>query len=163
MKSMLLDLGRHLSWADAEFWRAFEQSDAVNDDVIRRRLHHIHIVQYAFHWFVSGNDPIQIEKQLPHYPASLEALREFGAAASRRLSEFIGDVSAARLNERIPFPWFDKSPPLSLTVAEALMQAVMHSQWHRGQNAARLRELGTAPPALDLIIWYVKDRPAAAW
>jgi len=43
------------------------------------------------------------------------------------------------------------------------MQAVMHSQWHRGQNATRLRELGGEPPTLDLIVWIANNRPAAAW
>ena len=50
-----------------------------------------------------------------------------------------------------------------ITVAEALTQAAMHSQWHRGQNAVRLRELGVEPPPVDLIVWYWKGRPAAAW
>ena len=37
----------------------------------------------------------------------------------------------------------------------------MHSQWHRGQNAMRLRELGGEPPTTDLIVWYWKGRPSA--
>ena len=46
---------------------------------------------------------------------------------------------------------------------EALTQCAMHSQWHRGQNAMRLRELGGEPPAVDLIVWYWKGRPEAQW
>lgn len=56
-----------------------------------------------------------------------------------------------------------KDPPLSLTVAEALTQAAMHSHYHRGQNATRLRELGGNPPPTDLIVWHWKGRPAPAW
>jgi len=44
---------------------------------------------------------------------------------------------------------------------EALTQMAMHSQWHRGQNATRLRELGAQPPTVDLIAWYWKGRPSA--
>ena len=69
-------------------------------------------------------------------------------------------IAEARSNERIDIPWF-KDPPLSLTVAEALTQMAMHSQWHRGQNATRLRELGGEPPTTDLIVWYWKGRPSA--
>ena len=39
----------------------------------------------------------------------------------------------------------------------------MHSHYHRGQNATRLRELGAEPPGTDLIVWYWKSRPAPAW
>jgi uncharacterized damage-inducible protein DinB len=39
----------------------------------------------------------------------------------------------------------------------------MHSHYHRGQNATRLRELGGEPPPTDLIVWYWKGRPAPEW
>jgi len=35
-----------------------------------------------------------------------------------------------------------------------LLQALTHSQHHRGQNASRMRELGVTPPMTDFIIWY---------
>jgi uncharacterized damage-inducible protein DinB len=59
-------------------------------------------------------------------------------------------------------PWFT-DPPLSITVTEALTQCAMHSHYHRGQNATRLRELGGEPPGTDIIVWYWKNRPAPAW
>jgi uncharacterized damage-inducible protein DinB len=39
----------------------------------------------------------------------------------------------------------------------------MHSHYHRGQNATRLRELGGEPPMTDLIVWYWKGRPRPDW
>ncbi len=68
---------------------------------------------------------------------------------------------AERLDDRVSMP-SSKDPPL-ITVSEALLQCVMHSQWHRGQNATRLRELGATPPTVDLILWYWKGRPPAIW
>jgi hypothetical protein len=56
-----------------------------------------------------------------------------------------------------------KDPPLTITVAEALTQCAMHSHYHRGQNATRLRDLGGEPPPTDLIYWQWKGRPAGAW
>jgi uncharacterized damage-inducible protein DinB len=164
MRSLLVDLGRHLSWADATFWRAFERHPpAVADETIRNRLHHVHLVQRAFLWFASGRDPYAFQVSKPHDFPTLPALRGFGEEASRRFAEFVEGVGDDRLNERRPFPFFEKDPPFSLSIAEAITQAVMHSQWHRGQNATRLRELGGEPPVLDLIVWYWKDRPAAEW
>ena len=66
------------------------------------------------------------------------------------------------LEERIAIPWF-QNPPLSTTVTEALTQCAMHSHYHRGQNATRLRELGAEPPLTDLIVWCWKGRPAPQW
>ena len=164
MKMLLVDLGRHQSWADAEYWRAFGKCPtATHDEAIRNRLHHLHLVQRAFWSIVEGNDRSTFEMTTPQDFGSISALREYGERSSCMLAEFIERVADDRLSARVQLPWFEKDPPFSITVAEALMQAVMHSQWHRGQNATRLRELGGEPPLMDLIIWYWKDRPAADW
>ena len=76
------------------------------------------------------------------------------------MAPFIDAVSDARLQETIGMPWF-KDPPLSITVEDALTQCAMHSHYHRGQNATRLRELGGDPPMTDFIVWLWKGRPAA--
>ena len=160
MNNLLVDLGGHQVWADGQFWLAWEKSaPALQDEVIRNRLHHLHLVQTAFVWFASGRDQLAFQMSTPQDFASHAALREFGKQASRQLTEFIEGVSDERLGERIELPWFEKRPPFSLTVAEALTQAIMHGQWHRGQNATRLRELGGEPPPIDLIIWYLEGPP----
>jgi uncharacterized damage-inducible protein DinB len=164
MKPLLVDLSRHQSWADAEFWRAFERcAPAAHDDAIRNRLHHLDFVQRVFWWIVTGRDRSTLETTKPQDFASVAALRDYAEGSSRAVADFIEAATEERLSERVELPWFPKNPPFSLTVAEALMQAIMHSQWHRGQNAARLRELGGDPPLVDLIAWYLKDRPAADW
>jgi uncharacterized damage-inducible protein DinB len=165
VKPLLVDLARHQSWADAEYWCALEKCPLAADDVaIRNRLHHLHLVQRIFLWLARGNDPSAFKMTTPQDFASIASLRAFAEESSRPFAEFLDAVSEERLlNERLQLPWFAKDPPFSTTIAEALMQAMMHSQWHRGQNATRLRELGGEPPLLDLIIWYWKDRPAAVW
>src|SRR5256885_16597849 len=62
---------------------------------------------------------------------------------------FLTSLPGSRFDEPIQVPWFE-DPPLTITVAEALTQAAMHSQWHRGQNAVRLRELGVEPPPVEI-------------
>ena len=94
---------------------------------------------------------------------STGGLREYAETSSRPFAEFVAALSDDRLQARIELPFFEKVPTFTVSVGEALMQAMTHSQWHRGQNATRLRELGGEPPAVDLIIWYLKDRPPAAW
>jgi uncharacterized damage-inducible protein DinB len=66
-----------------------------------------------------------------------------------------------RLEETIEVPWFQ--PTLTISVRHALTQAAMHSHYHRGQNATRLRELGGVPPRTDFIEWLRQGQPAPMW
>jgi uncharacterized damage-inducible protein DinB len=162
MNPLLRDFCQHQAWADALHWRAIEaHPPAGADSAIRNRLHHIHMVQRAFVWAVgdpTGAPPVT----RPEAFGSLTELRAYARGSLDAFDRFVTTVSEARLDERIAIPWFT-NPPLSLTVTEALTQCAMHSHYHRGQNAARLRELGGEPPLTDLIAWYWQGRPAPAW
>jgi len=162
MNPLLRDLCGHQAWADAEQWRIIEAHPAAADDAaIRSRLHHIHIVQRAFRWAV-GDRTVGFVVTKPEEFASLAELKRYARGSHEELDRFLQAVTADRLEERIAMPWFT-DPPLSITVTEALTQCAMHSHYHRGQNATRLRELGAEPPLTDLIAWYWKGRPAPAW
>lgn len=162
VRNTLHDLYRHQAWADAEHWRSIAGFDkARNDDIIRKRLHHIHLVQYAFQWSVGDrSSPPRITT--PDDFASFEDLCEYGRAFHASVEPYFETLTDERVAVPIQMQWF-QDPPLSITVGEALTQCVMHSQHHRGQNAARLRELGGEPPTVDYIVWLWKGRPAPAW
>jgi uncharacterized damage-inducible protein DinB len=49
--------------------------------------------------------------------------------------------------------------PFEAPASVLLLQALLHGQHHRGQNAARMRELGAAPPMTDYVVWYALGRP----
>jgi len=163
MRDILVDLYRHQEWADAELWRACEtQPNALADKPLWERLHHIHLVQQAFLVIVRGDDIRTFKFSKPDdyaVPADLKAdARGYHADAHRFLSE--SDEQA--LERTIAVPWFQK-PQLVLPVGQALLQAALHSQYHRGQNATRLRELGATPPLTDYIFWLWKGKAAAQW
>ena len=162
MDSLLRDLYSHQAWADAEHWRAIEAHPAAReDDVIRRRLHHIHLVQGFFMWAV-GDRSTELKLTKPEDFKTFGELKAFAIESHSQIDRVLSGLTEARLSERIPFAWFG-DPPLVIKVSEALTQCAMHSQWHRGQNAARLRELGGEPPTVDLIIWFWKGRPSSQW
>lgn len=75
---------------------------------------------------------------------------------------YLSSVTDEQLVAQVNIPWF-RQPRLELTVEQALYQAAMHSQYHRGQNATRMRELGGEPPLTDLIAWYWKGKPEPLW
>lgn len=162
MNPLLRDFYGHQAWADAEHWRAIEAHPAAAEDAaIRNRLHHIHMVQRVFLWAV-GDRVSGFAVTKPEEFASLADLKRYARGSHEEIDRFLEDVTGARLDERIAMPWF-MNPPLTITVTEALTQCAMHSHYHRGQNATRLRELGGEPPLTDLIAWYWKGRPAPAW
>jgi uncharacterized damage-inducible protein DinB len=156
----LRELYEHQRWADAEHWRAIQHHQPAREDPgIIARLHHIHLVQHAFCSIV-GHEAVTATS--PEDFPTLAALRNYAREAHDRAMALLQTMTAARLATLLVIPWF-KDPPIELTVEQALLQAAMHSHYHRGQNATRLRELGGDPPLTDLIVWYWKGRPAPRW
>jgi uncharacterized damage-inducible protein DinB len=161
MLSYLDELYGHQEWADAEHWRALEDhAPALANGAIRERLHHIHLVQSAYLWIVGPRTAPFVMTKVEDYanPADLKA---FARKVHSEMAAMRGGMDEVRLAETIEVPWFQ--PPLKISVRHALMQAAMHSHYHRGQNATRLRELGGVPPGTDFIVWLRDGQPAARW
>jgi len=161
MASYLEELYVHQEWADAEHWRAFESHPAaLEDKAIRERLHHIHLVQHGFLWITGPRTSGFEFKKFEDFQA-ISDLKKYGQEGLTRLNNFVRKVDSAGKEKVIEVPWFQ--PPAKIAVRHALIQAAMHSQYHRGQNATRLRELGGVPPITDFIVWLHKGQPAAQW
>jgi len=161
MLSYLDELYAHQEWADAEHWRALEaHAPALADRAIRARLHHIHAVQSAYLWMVGPRTSPLVMTKVEDY-ASMADLKAFARKVHVDSAAMRGAMDEARLAEMIEVPWF--RPLLKISVRHALMQAAMHSHYHRGQNATRLRELGGVPPGTDFIVWVREGQPAARW
>ena len=160
MREMLIDLYGHQAWADALHWRAVTAfAPAVEDVIIRERLHHIHLVQSGFLALLTGEPfALSTPADFPTPGALREYARDFHEAALA----FVSQADDATLRRTVRVPWFE-NPVLDLPAEKALLQCAMHSQHHRGQNATRLRELGGEPPMTDLIVWYWMGRPPAMW
>ena len=161
MDSYLNELYGHQEWADAEHWRAIDaHPGAIDDKAIRERLVHIHLVQHGFLWMTGPRtEPFQVKKADDF--TSSAALKAYARQGLSDLQTRLQSTTAERLEEIIEIAWF--RPPLKIIVRHALMQAAMHSHYHRGQNATRLRELGGVPPTTDFIVWLRNGKPAARW
>jgi uncharacterized damage-inducible protein DinB len=160
VNSYLDELYLHPEWADAEHWRAFEAHPAaLSDKPIRERLHHIHLVQSAFLWVVGPRTTQFMITKVEDYP-NLADLKTFARKYHGEMATLLKETDENRQAELVEIPWFK---PLKITVRQALTQAAMHSHYHRGQNATRLRELGGVPPATDFIMWLNQGQPPARW
>lgn len=161
MSSYLEELYAHQEWADAEHWRAFEaHPPALADKAIRERLHHIHLVQHGFLWITGPRTEAFANCKLEDF-ASISEVKKYAREGLSMLNDFVNSLDGARADEIIEVIWF--RPPAKISVRQALTQAAMHSHYHRGQNATRLRELGGSPPTTDFIVWLHKGQPKAAW
>jgi uncharacterized damage-inducible protein DinB len=161
MGSYLDELYAHQEWADAEHWRAFEAHPAaLEDTAIRERLLHIHLVQHGFLWVTSPQRSEFAFKKLEDFPFMAD-LKQYARQGLDDINELLKNTNQERMEELVEVPWF--KPPLKISVRHAFMQAAMHSHYHRGQNATRLRELGGVPPMTDFIVWLRDGQPAANW
>jgi uncharacterized damage-inducible protein DinB len=143
MGSYLDELYAHQEWADAEHWPALEAyPEALTDKAIRDRLMHIHLVQRAFLW-VAGPRTSEFNFRKIVDFAERTDLKTWAQQGHAELNALLKQLALDRLEERIAVPWF--KPPLKISIRHALTQCAMHSHYHRGQNATRLRELGGVP------------------
>jgi uncharacterized damage-inducible protein DinB len=160
MIDVLRDLWRYQAWADAQIWKAILKCDAAHDDVlVRERTLHAHQAQEAFLGFAMGEE---VDFSRTDGLSSLVEIREYGREVLDRGNRFLDSPDATWVDRIVAPPW-PQEPPLRFSAGEGLLQAVLHTQHHRGQNATWLRELGVEPPTIDFILWVAGGRPEPDW
>ena len=87
-----------------------------------------------------------------------ESPEEIEAAMQKATEELARAIDAVDLDASIALPRGPKGP-FNASAGVLLLQAIMHGQHHRGQNASRMRELGVTPPMTDYIVWFANGRP----
>jgi uncharacterized damage-inducible protein DinB len=154
----------HAEWADALVWRT-ALALPREDPELREKLHHLHTVQWAY-LHVWRGEPVK-PRELRTFATS-HALRAWAREYYAELSAYLAALPPGALPPEVRFPWaehleqrFGKARPA--TWLESVLQVAMHSSYHRGQAARRLRELGAEPPLSDFIAWIWMDRPEADW
>lgn len=156
----LRDLYRHQAWADARHLNALAAHHAARaDDVIRARAVHIYTVQRFFLWMVG--DQAQAFA-LPPPEMTIAQLRPLARTYHDEALRRVDQLDEAELSATAVHPFAPPAAP-RMTIGEALTQCAMHSHYHRGQNASRMRELGAEPPMTDLIAWFWSGRELPQW
>ncbi len=154
--SLLQQLAAHLAWADSELLDAVAAApEACSDPRLLGILHHIVFVERFFTALLTGTAfNLQQESQPAEALAGLQSLH---SRTQFDLLLFTNDLKEELLSVPVENPW---APDLRGTVAQILLQIVLHSQNHRGQCLARLREVTGNAPTLDFIVWLKLGRPA---
>ena len=150
---LLQDLARHQVWADEQHWTTLRANPAaLEDSQIRKRLNHMVAAQEMLTAPARGETP---DASLAKERESIEQLASAMAKASDSLK---AALVSAELDKMIKLPRGPKGP-FEAPAWVLLLQAVTHSQHHRGQNSARKRDLGITPPLTDFVIWYALGKP----
>jgi uncharacterized damage-inducible protein DinB len=150
---LLQDLVRHQAWADTLHWKALhENSTLLEDPEIRKRLNHILMAVRMLTTLAQGETPD------PSGMKDIEPVDELEAALGKANAELIEVLNTVDLQRIISLPRGPQGP-WETPAGVLLLQAIMHSQHHRGQNASRMRQLGATPPMTDFLIWYALGRP----
>ncbi len=117
MNGMLRDLFAHQAWADAEHWKALEAHPvALEDDAVRKRLHHIYEAQRAF-LFITRK--IKLDRSEFGQSYDMHALKDLTQRNHEKAAEFLMNATDEQLEEVVTIPWF-KDPPISITIEQAL-------------------------------------------
>lgn len=160
MVDLVFDLYAHMEWADAEHWKAIEGNhDARHDPEIKTRLFHMHGAQRVWLGRWQGLQlPWPREEEYP----SLIDLRHFAAACHAAQRAYLQTMPDAYLDRRLSFITL-QGEEVRQVLGDTLLQLPMHSQYHRGQNALRLKALGAKAPATDFSLWTRFGRPEPDW
>jgi uncharacterized damage-inducible protein DinB len=154
---LIRDLHAYQAWADAQVFRVITATPGTqNDAQLKQLLNHIQAVYRFFVLSVQGEPPTQQEltKEL-----TLDELRVAFEKIHRLADGYLPKLRESRLRDKVHVPWFTEQP----TCQEALVQAALHSQNHRGQVLTLLRTLGAETKPLDYIVWVSQGRPTPVW
>jgi uncharacterized damage-inducible protein DinB len=150
---LLEDLARHQGWADTAHWKALHENSALLEDTeIRKRLNHMLGALRMLTGLARGETPD------PSGMKDIEPADQLEAALRKANAELLEALRTIDLQKMIALPRGPKGP-WEAPAGVLLLQAITHSQHHRGQNASRMRQLGATPPMTDFVIWYALGRP----
>jgi uncharacterized damage-inducible protein DinB len=150
---VLKDLARYQAWADGEHWKAIHENAKVSGDPqIRQRLNHMLMAYEMLQALARGEKPANTGRK------DWESMGELQTAMRKAHEGLAETLGSTDLEKMIQLPRGPKGP-FEAPAGVLLLQALTHSQHHRGQNASRMRELGITPPMTDFVIWYAMGRP----
>ncbi|HKS27436.1 MAG TPA: DinB family protein [Pyrinomonadaceae bacterium] len=163
----LRELFRHMEWADAMVWTAvLAHEAAAEDDSLKERLSHIHFVQLAFLKVWRGEE-VNVEEA--ESLQDMRAVLSWARSNYAELNEYTRGLENMDMERPIVMPWIKMFEARLGRKADApsfhetLLQVAMHTAYHRGQVATRLRQLGGEPPLTDFIVWVWVGKPEPSW
>ena len=86
----------------------------------------------------------------------LSTLKQRWSQVADQRSVFVAELDEERLGEDLAFKLLSGDPS-SMRLIDQMQHVVNHATMHRGQIVGMLRQIGTEPPATDLIFYLRRD------
>jgi uncharacterized damage-inducible protein DinB len=130
----------------------------VSHEGLQKTLAHIYFADSI--WYTRTVDsarPVPNPQELP----SIETLDAEWQALQQNWEKWSEALSDSDLQREAHYKLLDGTP-FTTPVCQIVLHLVNHATLHRGQVMAMLRQLGTKPPATDLIFYYRELKAASA-
>jgi uncharacterized damage-inducible protein DinB len=159
-------LFHQMEWADALIWRSVLNLPSLEfDKSMWERFHHFHSTQWAY-----GQLMQEMPLTIPDLStfSNLKSIGLWARQFYKEVSAYFDELTEADLNLKVEFPWAAQITKRlgnvgPATVGDSIIQLALHTSYHRGQVALRLREAGGEPPLTDFIAWIWMERPKPDW
>jgi len=154
--NILVDQVRHNGWANHTVLAAFRHRPEVleracyDGDQLLERAHHLALVERGFLDLLREN---MVE---PEAPRDLEGLLRYSDETGAAFVPAVEPLDEAALTGELFVPWWRRSFPRSVLVAQVLS----HSSQHRAELAWELARAGISTGELDYIVWTAGGCPA---
>ncbi len=149
----LLDMARHQAWADAAHWKLLRENTALLEDAeIRTRLNHMMGALKMLTTLACGETPDAGVMK------AIDSADELEAAMGKTHEDLAALLASADLDKKIALPRGPKGP-FEAPAGVLLLQALTHSQHHRGQKRIADASTGATPPMTDFVVWHALGRP----
>ncbi len=161
MNGILVSLFEYKAWANAELHAALAQFDAhlhpQKFHSMLQILDHANVVDRIFQGHLSGAG-LPFKATHSEQTPSLPALRDTVSTTDVWYLQFVSNVSAERLNQRVHFTFTDGDAG-AMSCQEMLLHVITHAGYHRGSVGQMLEDAGVASPPDSLTKFLHRQEP----
>ncbi|MGH7859575.1 MAG: DinB family protein [Candidatus Binatia bacterium] len=157
MNEDLTLLARYNTWANT---KVFELCASAGESELLRAEGYQPVPEILRHLVHVESNFLRMsldEERVPVDAEPLPALAARCAGIDAGYERLAADASPEDLGREFHVPWFG----FDVTVREAILQALTHSQKHRADVCMLLPSVGVDAPGLDLIQWLAESRGRA--
>ena len=166
----LSDIKRLFDYTEWANNLAMDAADRLGDESLRRDFGISHKSIFGTLVHMAGADWIWLERWNGRSPNRDEAwslwstdscvdlamLNERWTKLADDRARFVSELDETRLGAELPFKLLSGDPS-SMPLVDQMQHIVNHSTMHRGQVVGMIRQLGTEPPATDLLFYLRRE------
>lgn len=162
MSTILSTMFSYHAWANADLFSTLRRLDSAAHaerlHVSLRLINHHYVVARIFAGHLTGATHGYLSDNTVETP-TLEALQVAVAASDQWYLDFVREIGAADLAERVPLTFTDGDEGC-MSREEMLTHVVLHAGYHRGEVGRVLAQASMTPPWDTFAVFLHRAEPA---